>query len=47
MPDGLAGHWRAQFDLTVEGAEPVDMRLYLRLGELTLTESWLYQYHPF
>ncbi|RMR13410.1 Glucan biosynthesis protein D, partial [Pseudomonas savastanoi pv. glycinea] len=46
VPDGMAGHWRAQFDLTVEGAEPVDMRLYLRLGEQTLTESWLYQYHP-
>ncbi len=46
VSDGLAGHWRAQFDLTVEGAEPVDMRLYLRLGEQTLTETWLYQYHP-
>ncbi|WP_259644890.1 glucan biosynthesis protein [Pseudomonas cichorii] len=47
VPDGVAGHWRAHFDLTVEGPEPVEMRLYLRLGEQTLSETWLYQYHPF
>ena len=46
VPDEVAGHWRAQFDLTVEGAEPVEMRLFLRLGEKVLTETWLYQYHP-
>ncbi|HEX2529201.1 MAG TPA: glucan biosynthesis protein [Geminicoccus sp.] len=39
--------WRAMFELSVEGAEPVDLRLYLRLGENALTETWLYQYHPF
>lgn len=47
VPDEKAGHWRAQFDLSVEGNEPVEMRLYLRLEEKTLTETWLYQYHPF
>ncbi|MCG6573496.1 glucan biosynthesis protein D [Pseudomonas sp. AF32] len=44
---GLPGHWNAQFDLTVEGSEPVEMRLYLRLGKETASETWLYQYHPF
>jgi glucans biosynthesis protein len=36
--------WRALFDLTVEGAQTVDLRCYLRLGDQTLTETWLYQY---
>jgi len=47
VPDDVPGHWRAQFDLTVTGADPVEMRLYLRAGEKTLSETWLYQYHPF
>ena len=47
VPDDVPGHWRAQFDLTVEGAEPVEMRLYLKNGDDFLSESWLYQYHPF
>ncbi len=47
VPNGVAGHWRAQFDLTTEGADPVEMRLYLRVGDQTLSETWLYQYHPF
>ena len=46
VPDGVAGHWRAQFDFTPAGPEPVDMRLYLRNGEQTLSETWLYQFHP-
>ncbi|VTU26781.1 Glucans biosynthesis protein D precursor [Variovorax sp. PBL-H6] len=46
VPNGVPGHWRAQFDFTAEGTEPVDMRLYLRNGEQTLTETWLYQYQP-
>lgn len=46
VPDDNAGHWRAQFDLTAEGNDPVEMRLYLRLGDQTLSETWLYQYHP-
>ncbi|MBT2298713.1 glucan biosynthesis protein [Pseudomonas fluorescens] len=47
VPDDEAGHWRALFDLSVDGNEPVEMRLYLRLADATLSESWLYQYHPF
>ena len=47
VPDDVPGHWRAQFDLTVTGAEPVEMRLFLRAGEKILSETWLYQYHPF
>ena len=47
VPDGVAGHWRAQFDLSVEDKDPVEMRLFLRLDDKTLSETWLYQYHPF
>jgi glucans biosynthesis protein len=46
VPNGVPGHWRAQFDFTPEGTEPVDMRLYLKNGDQTLTETWLYQYQP-
>lgn len=47
VPDDVPGHWRAQFDLTTEGNEPVELRLFLRLESKPLSESWLYQYHPF
>lgn len=46
VPDDVAGHWRAQFDLTADGKDPVEMRLFLRNGEEILSETWLYQYHP-
>lgn len=46
VPDDVPGHWRAQFDLTVEGTEPVEIRLYLRNGMQTLSETRAYQYHP-
>lgn len=46
VPNGVPGHWRAQFDLTVDGEEPVEMRCFLRNGETVLSETWLYQYHP-
>ncbi|OVZ59116.1 glucan biosynthesis protein D [Pigmentiphaga sp. NML080357] len=46
VPDDVPGHWRAQFDLTVQGADPVELRLYLKSGDQTLSETWLYQYHP-
>ncbi|GLK67210.1 glucan biosynthesis protein [Hansschlegelia plantiphila] len=46
VPSDVKGHWRAQFDLKVEGPEPVDMRCYLKVGDKTLTETWLYQFHP-
>jgi glucans biosynthesis protein len=38
--------WRALFDLTTEGAGPVDLRCYLRLGDETLSETWMYQWLP-
>jgi len=38
--------WRAFFDLAVDGGAPVDLRLYLKLGSKTLSETWLYQYFP-
>ena len=44
--DNVPGHWRAQFDLTVEGSEPVEMRLFLKNGDDVISENWLYQYHP-
>jgi glucans biosynthesis protein len=47
VPDDLPGHWRAVFDLTVDGSDPVEMRLYLKAGDKVLTETWLYQYRPF
>jgi periplasmic glucans biosynthesis protein len=39
--------WRAFFDLYVDGPEPVELRCFLRLGNRTLTETWLYRYNPF
>jgi glucans biosynthesis protein len=47
VPNDVPGHWRAQFDLTVDGADPVEMRCYLRGGDQVLTETWMYQYLPF
>lgn len=46
-PDGDGRHWRVQFDLDVQGVEPVEMRCYLRFKGAPLTETWAYQYHPF
>jgi periplasmic glucans biosynthesis protein len=36
--------WRALFDVPVGGTPPVDLRCYLRLGDKTLSETWIYQY---
>ena len=46
VPDDVPGHWRAMFDLSVEGSEPVEMRLLLQDKGKPLTETWLYQHHP-
>jgi glucans biosynthesis protein len=46
VPNNVPGHWRTQFDLTVTGTEPVEMRCYLRNESEVLSETWLYQYHP-
>jgi glucans biosynthesis protein len=47
VPEAGRGYWRVHFDLKAEGREPVEMRLFLKRGEAVLTETWLYQYHPF
>jgi|SRR5580658_792648 periplasmic glucans biosynthesis protein len=46
VPDGIPGHWRAQFDFTPANGDSVDIRLYLKEGQQTLSETWLYQFHP-
>jgi glucans biosynthesis protein len=46
VPNNVPGHWRAGFDLKVTGAEPVELRCYLKSGETVLSETWLYQHHP-
>lgn len=43
---GTKDRWRAIFDVKADGAAPVDMRCFLRLGDRTLTETWLYQLFP-
>jgi glucans biosynthesis protein len=45
VPDSVPGHWRAQFDFTPADADVIDMRLFLKNAEQTLSETWLYQYH--
>lgn len=47
VPSDVPGHWRIQFDLAAEGTEPVELRLFLKAGDRTLSETWLFQYHPF
>ena len=46
VPDDVPGHWRA-IRSDRSAPDPVEMRLYLRAGDKTLSETWLYQYHPF
>jgi glucans biosynthesis protein len=47
-PDGVPGHWRAEFDLAdTPGDAPVELRLQLTVGGQAASETWLYQYHPF
>jgi glucans biosynthesis protein len=43
---GTTKRWRAQFDLTVTGNDPAELRLYLSKSKTTLTETWLYQFEP-
>ena len=44
--DAING-WRALFDLVPDDSSaPVDLRLYLKAGNKTLTETWLYKYLP-
>jgi periplasmic glucans biosynthesis protein len=46
VPNDVPGHWRASFDLVAGGNEPVELRCFLKSGDTTLSETWLYQYHP-
>ena len=43
VTNDVPGHWRAEFDLTADAGPPVDVRLFLRNGDETLTETWLGQ----
>ena len=43
---GKPGRWRVLFDVEASGADPVDLRAYLKLGNRALTETWLYQLDP-
>lgn len=44
--DAING-FRAMFDLVPdESTDPIELRLYLKLDEQALTETWLYQYLP-
>ena len=45
-PVGTTKRWRAQFDLSTEGNEPVELRVFLKKGNVTLSETWLYQLEP-
>lgn len=39
--------YRAMFDLVPgESEEPINIRMYLRLGDESITETWVYQYTP-
>ena len=38
--------WRAAFDVYAPGKQQIDLRCFLRLGDKTLTETWLYQFFP-
>ena len=40
-------HWRAFFDIAVEGGAPVDIRAFLRYDDRPLSETWLFQFIPF
>ena len=40
--------WRAMFDVRPPDASthPIDIRMFLRLGDRALTETWMYQWSP-
>jgi glucans biosynthesis protein len=44
VPDSLPGHWRTSFDYTATGSGVAELRLFLKNGDQTLSETWLYQY---
>ena len=38
--------WRAEFDLKAAGTDPVDLRMYLKLDDAPLSETWMFQHLP-
>jgi len=44
--DGSPRPWRVSFRVSVEGEEPVEMRLFVNYGTDTVSETWAFQYHP-
>lgn len=38
--------WRAFFDVALDDSRQLDLRCFLKLGDKTLSETWLYQYFP-
>ncbi|MEK0083520.1 glucan biosynthesis protein [Benzoatithermus flavus] len=46
VPDNVPGHWRLFFDLTVDGEDPVDMRVFLKQGDKLLSENWIWLFEP-
>ncbi|NDU84992.1 MAG: glucan biosynthesis protein D [Ferrovum sp.] len=47
VPNGQPDLWRTLFDLgEVSGSDPVEIRLFLKHGGDTLSETWLYHYLP-
>ena len=47
-PQAAIQGYRVMFDLkpTDESHEPIDLRMYLRIGGRPLSETWLYQWTP-
>ncbi len=46
VPEGNPEHWRVVFDYPIPTTQAVDVRLFLRHGNTTLSETWLYQVLP-
>lgn len=38
--------WRAEFDLRVDGNDPVELRMYLKKGDTPMSETWMFQHLP-
>jgi periplasmic glucans biosynthesis protein len=38
--------WRAFFDVSADGNDPLNLRCFLKLADKTLSETWLYQFFP-
>nr|WP_277277232.1 glucan biosynthesis protein [Thalassospira lucentensis] len=38
--------WRAAFDLKATGTDPIDLRMYLKLDDAPLSETWMFQHLP-